>query len=182
MKEQNHHLQEEQISWAVIDENELAVNDRQHLLACRVCQMRVEQFRNELQEFGQEARQAVPPFSRPVKLPGKEPARVSQSPGWLPFFGAAAMAGFVLFFYFIGMETIPLTKSANLQNQEILLEDETLMREISEMVEYPLSEDMYKISGNNGSGFDDDFLRFVVPDTEDDFQSEFITQGGIKQC
>ena len=183
MKVQNHyHLQEEQILWAVIDEKELAEDVRQHLLECRVCKRKVEQFRNELKEFGQEARQAVPPFSRPVKLPQEKPVRASHNTGWLPFFGAAAMAGFVVFFYFMSMETRPPTKSVNLQNQEGLLEDESLMREISEMVEHPLSEDMYHIYGNNGIGFDDDFLQFVVPDTEEDFQSELIIQGVIKRC
>lgn len=176
------HLQEEQILWAVIDEKELVGEDRLHLLECRLCKGKVEQFRNELKEFGQEARQAVPPFSRPVKLPQEEPIRVSHNTGWLPFFGAAAMAGFVVFFYFMTMETMLPTKSASLQSQESLLEDESLMREISEMVEYPLSQDMYEIYGNNGIGFDDDFLQFIVPDTEEDFQSELITRGGIKRC
>jgi len=92
------------------------------------------------------------------------------------------MAGFVVFFYFMTMETMLPTKSASLQSQESLLEDESLMREISEMVEYPLSQDMYEIYGNNGIGFDDDFLQFIVPDTEEDFQSELITRGGIKRC
>jgi hypothetical protein len=183
MKLQNHyHLQEEQILWAVIDEKELAGDDRQHLLECRVCKKKVEQFGNELQKFGQEARQTVPPFSRPVKLPKEKPVRVSHNVGWLPFFGAAAMAGFVVFFYFMSMETMAPTKSANVPSQESLLEDESLMREISEMVEYPLPDDMYEIYGNNGIGFDDDFLQFLVPDTEEDFQSELITQGGIKRC
>ncbi len=35
-------------------------------------------------------------------------------------------------------------------------------------------EDMYEITGDNGTGFDEDFLEFVVPDIQDDFQSELI--------
>jgi hypothetical protein len=33
---------------------------------------------------------------------------------------------------------------------------------------------MDEITGDNGNGFDEDFLEFVVPDILDDFQSEFI--------
>jgi hypothetical protein len=173
------HLQEKQILWAVIDENELAGDEQQHLEGCPLCKKNVEQFKEELNELGQKARQAVPPFSRPVKLPDEKPAKASHNAGWLPFFGATAMAGFVVFFYFMGM---PPTKLATLQNQESLLEDEFLMREISEMVEYPLPENLYELTGDNGIGFEEDFLEFVVPDIQNDFQSEIIIQGGKKRC
>lgn len=184
MKAQNHqHLQEEHILWAIIDETELSEEARKHLQGCSVCKGQVKHFRDELQEFGQQAKGAVPPFSRPVKLPRAKPAAVSRNAGWLPFFGAAAMASLVVFFYFMGMKTtVYPVKLATLQSQETLLEDETLMREISEMVEYPLYEDMYEITGENGNGYDDDFLQFVVPDILDDFQSELIMQGGIIRC
>jgi len=55
------------------------------------------------------------------------------------------------------------------------------MEEISEMVENPLSESLYEITGNNG-GFDEDFFEFMVPDIQEDFQSKYFIQGGIKQC
>ena len=183
MKVQNQaHLQEEQILWAVIDEKELAGDDQQHLLECPVCKRKVEQFRGELQEFGQKAWQAVPPFSRTVRLPSEKPATVSHNAGWLPFFGTAAMAGLLVFFYFMGMETMAPTKLTTLQSQESLLEDESLMQEISDMVDNPLHEELYELTGENGVGFDEDFLEFVVPDIQDDFQSEIIIQGGIKRC
>ncbi len=68
-----------------------------------------------------------------------------------------------------------------LQSYETLLEDEYLMEEIFEMVENPLSDELYRLTGDNG-GFDDDFLQFVVPDIQEDFQSKHFIQGGIKQC
>lgn len=177
------HLQEEQIIWAVIDVKELGEDTRHHLLACSPCQERVERFQAELQDFGRQAKEAVPPFSRTIKLPIKEPATRSQNAGWLPFIGATAMAGLVLFFYVMGgMGTVHQGKLAMNQSQEMLLEDEALMREISEMVEYPFTDDMYEITGENGSGFDEDFMEFIVPDIQDDFQSELIMQGGIKRC
>jgi hypothetical protein len=205
MKVENHtHLQDEQILWAVIDESDLARHAQEHLRGCPVCKRKVEQFRYELRDFGQKASLAVPPFSRPVRLPREKPAAGSHNVGWLPVFGAAAMAAFVVFFYFMGMETVAPTQFASLQNQESLLEDESLMREIAEIVEVPLpadvyaisgdnetgfyeglygiigddgtgfAEDMGEINGDNGTGYDEDFLEFVVPDLQDDFQSEFI--------
>ena len=167
------HMQEEKILWAVIDEDELSADEQQHLRDCQVCKGKVKQIQAELQEFGQMARQNVPPLSRPVFLPKEKVAAVSHNTGWLPFFAAAAMAGFVVFFYFMTLETSAPPVFTQLQNQEALLEDETLMREISVLVEDPLAEDMYEISGEYGIDFDDDdgFLQFIVPDIDDDFQS-----------
>ena len=71
MKSQDsQHLQEEKIIWAVIDEMELAADDRQHLMQCQECRAKVEMFTEELHEFGEDAKFSVPPFSRTVKLPG----------------------------------------------------------------------------------------------------------------
>jgi hypothetical protein len=87
-----------------------------------------------------------------------------------------------MFFYFMSMEIMPRPGLITMQSQENLLEDESLMRQISEMVENPLSDDMYEISGENGVDFDEDFLQFLVPEIQDDFQSELLIQGGIKRC
>ena len=183
MRIRNHaHLLEEQVIWAVIDEEDLADDDRQHLLECSVCLRKVEQFRDELQALEQKARQAVPPITRPVRLPDKKPVRNSQNIGWLPFFGTAAMAGLLIFFYFMGLESRVSLEQTTLQSQQYLLEDEALMRQIAEMVEDPLPDDMYEISGEDEFGFDENFLQFVVPDIQDDFQSELFFQGGIKRC
>ena len=175
------HLQRIQIQQAVIDENDLGASARQHLQQCPVCRKAVAQFLQEMQKFGEQAVQAVPPISRPVRLPAARVARAGYTGGWLPFFGATAMAGFVVFFYFMGLQTGPVVGPGPLPGQEGLLEDETLMREISEMVEDPLSEDLYEIYGKSGNGFDDDFLHFVVPDTEEDYQSELTIQGVKKR-
>lgn len=175
MKGQNNpHLQEGRILWAVIDDEELAADEQQHLQNCPACTSKVEQFQAELQELGHKARMSVPPLSRPVSMPKARVAAVSHSTGWLPFFAAAAMAGFVVFFYFMAMENTAPPVLTPLQVQNNLLEDETLMREISELVEDPLSDDMYEISGEDGIGFDDDedeFLQFILPDIENDLQS-----------
>jgi len=189
MKVQSHdHLQEEQVLWAVIDEKELAGDVQQHLLDCPVCKKKVEQFRDELELLGQKAHQAVPPFTRAVELPKEKSAAVSHNNGWLPFFGAAAMGACVVFFYFMGMQTMAPTQLTALQSQEILLGDEALMFEIAEVEEAPMFEDPYDMSGENGTGFDEmyeitgdddngfdeDFWEFAAPDIQDDYQSEFI--------
>lgn len=172
MREDNDkHLQDEQVLWAIIDRNELGEDVQQHLLLCQHCKGKVAQFSDDLQEFGDKARQAVPPYSRPIKLPAAKPSKAGFNGGWLPFFGAAAMAGLVVFFYFMGLNTITPAQFPPLQGQESLLEDEVLMREISELVESPLSGDIYEIIGENGSGDDEDFMDFIVPDFQDDFQS-----------
>ena len=182
MKENNHnHLLEGHILRAVIDEKDLSGNEQQHLRECSACKRKVARIKDGLQTFGKKAGQAVPPFSRPVRLPSEKPARISHA-GWLPFFGAAATAGLLVFFYFMSMEAIPPSGLIPIQSQENLLEDESLMRQISEMVENPFSEEIYEISGENGVDFDEDFLQFVVPEIQDDFQSKIFIPGGIKRC
>lgn len=172
MRAQNHeHLQDEQILWALIDRTELGDDVRQHLIECQHCQGKVTRFSDDLQEFGDKARQAVPPYSGFVKLPAVEPSRTDFNAGWLPFFGAAAMAGLVIFFYFMSLNTVTPLQLSSLQSQDSLLEDEILMREISELVESPLSGGIYEIIEENGNGYDEDFWDFVVPDFQDDFQS-----------
>lgn len=181
MEQDQIHLQQEQILWAVIDERELGQDVYQHLQKCPVCKAKIEQYNAELLEFGRKALEAVPPSRRTVRLPCKRPAAISHDAGWLSFFGAAAMAGFVVFFYIMGIySTMPPGQLITTQSE--MLEDESLMQEISEMVENPLFNDMYEITGENGTGFDDDFLQFVVPDTLDDFQSEIYKQGGVWRC
>ena len=67
------------------------------------------------------------------------------------------------------------------QSADALVEDEYLMKEISEMVENPLPETLYEITGDN-EVFDDDFFQFMVPDIQEDLQSEYLIQGGITLC
>ena len=182
MKSQNQaHLREEQIIWAVIDEKELAGEDRQHLLECQLCNNKVASFREELQGLGEKAMVSVPPLTKNIILPSGESTPESYRSRWLPSFGAAAMAGLVLFFYFLGMESTMSPRFIALQSPDIPMEDEYLMEEISEMVENPLSDALYLITGDNG-GFDEDFLEFVVPDIQEDYQSSYFIEGGIKQC
>lgn len=171
MKQQKqNHLKEEQVIWAVIDEHELTGEDRQHLLECQLCSGKVARFKAELQELGENARMSVPPQTRTIRLPIEEPAKPSAKSSWLPSFAAAALAGFILFFYFLGTETMTPRMIA-LQSPESFMEDEYLMDEIFEMVENPFSDVIYEITGENG-GYDDEFLQFIIPDdTQDDFQS-----------
>jgi hypothetical protein len=174
------HLNEDMIVGAVIDDNELTGKQRQHLLECRFCHGKVEQFKSELQEFGENTRLSAPPLTKNIILPSDEPDPASYKSSWLPSFGAAVMAGLVLFFYFLGMESRSL-RFTPLQSPGISLEDENLMEEIFEMVENPLSDELYQITGDNG-GFDEEFFQFIIPDIQEDFQSQYYIQGGIKQC
>ncbi|MDH3392102.1 MAG: hypothetical protein OEL85_09940, partial [Desulfobulbaceae bacterium] len=148
---------------------------------CQLCKRKVEQFKDELQEIGETAMLSVPLLTKNITLPPEEVVRASHKSSWLPSFGAAVMAGLVLFVYFLGMETPMSPRFIALQGPDTPMEDEYLMEEIFEMVENPLSDALYQITGDNGD-FDDDFLEFVVPDIQEDFQSNNFIEGGIKQC
>jgi len=163
------HLQDAQVIWAVVDEKELSEEGHLHLMDCRLCQGRVEQIKAELQIFGKRAELAVPPMTKTLRMPAAETVSVKFRSSWIPFVGTAAMAGLVLFFYFIGMDAMS-PQLTTFQEPENQFEDEFLMQEISEMVEFPLPVDLYEITGD-AADFDDDFLQFVVPGLEEDFQT-----------
>jgi len=174
------HLKDEKIIRAIIDENELAGEERQHLFECQLCSKKVEQFKEELQEFGENARSTVPPLTKRIALPSEEPNPANNKSSWFQSFGAVAMAGLVLFFYFLVMESTS-PRHTPLQSPGISMEDELLMDEIFEMVENPLSDELYEITGDNG-GFDEEFLEFVIPNIQEDLQSKYVIQGGMKKC
>ena len=175
MKEQNSsHLREEHIIRAIVDEKDLDGTHRQHLLDCPDCSTKVARFRDELREFGDNAGRYAPPLTRKIKLPEAKPARRSRNVGRLPFFGAAAAAGLVVFFYLMGMQTGTQPRLTNLQSLENQPENGYMMLEVSEIIDDPLYEDLYEITGENGIGFDEEFMQFVVPGSEDDSQSEFF--------
>jgi hypothetical protein len=168
------HLDEDQINRAVVDETDLPEQNRRHLVECQVCRKRVEQVRTELFMFGEHARSSVPPMTKTVSLPSDKSVAAEHSSGWLPSFAVAVMTGLILFVYFLGVEnrTLQLTDIKNLEEQpvEMTIEDEYLMDEIFEIVEYPLPDVMYEIIGDDGEDFDE-FLQFAVPNDQDDLQS-----------
>ncbi|MBW2466598.1 MAG: hypothetical protein JRF02_04790 [Deltaproteobacteria bacterium] len=174
------HLSEEQILWATIDASELQEENRLHLSQCRLCRKRIEILQDELHGFGENVARSVPPLTKKIKLPREEPEMVGKRASWLPSFGVAAMACLALFFYFLGTES-NIPKHTAILSPGAVFEDEYLMEDIFEIVENPFSETMYEITGDNGS-FDDEFLEYVVPDIQEDFQSKNYIQGGVKQC
>ena len=174
------HLEEDRIILAVIDQKDLTEADQHHLQECEHCNGKVIQLKEELLGLGENARQSVPQMSKNIVLPREEQSHVRSNSSWFPSFAAAAIAGLVLFVYFLGMESMT-PRMMTLQNPDALLEDEYLMEEIYEMVESPFSDELYEITGGNG-GFDDEFLQFIVPDIPEDFQSGKFIKGGTDQC
>jgi len=168
------HLDEEQINRAVIDEMDLAEQYRLHLAQCEICRKQVEQVKNELYLFGEHVRSSVPPMKKTVYLPAEAPVPAGHGSVWLPSFAVAVMTCLILFVYFLGVENKPLqmtaVQSPEVQPLELTIEDEALMDQIFQMVEYPLPDDVYGIIGDDGGDFDE-FLEFVVPDDQDNFQS-----------
>jgi hypothetical protein len=170
MKNQNDgHLLDEQITWAVVDAEELSGEHRRHLVECRLCQGKVDQFMAELQVFGEKTKLSVPPLTKTMRMPHAEPSAAKYRSNWIPFIAGAAMAGLVLFFYFLGMDAMS-PQLATVQGPDDPFDDEYLMQEISEMVEYPLPAELYEITGD-AADFEDDFFQFVVPDFQEDQQS-----------
>ena len=168
-KQRDTHLQDEQLVLAIVDEKELADEVKDHLQECKVCQEKVAHFAGGLELLGQRAELSVPPLARNMRLPQEAKPAARFRLGWVSFAGGAALAGLLLFFYFIGMNA-RTPDLAMVQDQDNLFEDENFMQEISDIVDSPFPEDIYEITGDAVDS-EDDFLQFVVPDPQEELQS-----------
>ena len=166
------HLQDEQLTWAVIDEKELAKEERHHLAECQLCRENLARLQADLTGLGEQAAHAVPPMTRPVRLPAEEDEPARRGFSWFPSFGAAVMAGLALFIYFLGVESMS-PRLPPLHGPDVPFEDEKLMEEITDMVENPLSDEIYGITGENGY-LDEEFLDYVVPGFQEEYELEYL--------
>ncbi|MES0350366.1 MAG: hypothetical protein ABUK19_06570, partial [Desulfobacteria bacterium] len=63
------HLDEDQLLWAVVEENELPLPLQEHLSACPQCRANKERFEGDLARLGQMAERFAPSPKGPVSLP-----------------------------------------------------------------------------------------------------------------
>jgi hypothetical protein len=171
------HLNDDQITRAIVDADDLPISLRKHLSECPQCRSTVEQFENELSILGKLSRHFSPISENKITLPAEKEVRSFLGLWkWRISFGTAFSAIMViLIVWWSGMSSLPINNGPN--SPEELWEDEKLMTEISDLSENALPQLYMDITGESDPETEDDFLKFIDPSNEDTSLSQNTGRG-----
>jgi hypothetical protein len=155
------HLSEDDILQAVIDEADLSVLQRQHLVECSRCRSSKERTENELMHLGQLAERFTPEPLRRVTLAKDKIRAPFLIRGFVLGAAAAALIIIVVWAAFLTQSPPPGNVGNLAQN---MVEAERLMTEIDGLVENALPPGYLDIVGETRSSQDQDFMDFLIPD------------------
>ncbi|MGD8408822.1 MAG: hypothetical protein PVI49_01350 [Desulfobacterales bacterium] len=173
------HLGENDILQAVIDDTDLSQGVKQHLNECAHCRLQKERFEQELERLGQLAKRYAPEPRRRVTV---DTARVRRPfLNWKFAFGAAAVAVTIIIVWAtVLIQTQQPGSVGNLAQN--MVEAERLMTEIDVLVENALPPVYLEIVGETDLNPDEEFLEFLIPDTEDSPRISALTMKGPARC
>ena len=173
------HLGENDILRAVIDDADLSQNIKQHLDECSHCRSQIERLQQELAHLGRLARRYAPEPQRRVTI-------TTDRVRW-PFFnwkfafGAAAVAATVIVVW--ATVLIQSQQPGSVGNlAQNMVEAERLMKEIDVLVENALPSVYLEIVGETDLNPDEEFLEFLIPDSEDAPRISALTMKGPARC
>lgn len=177
------HLNDDQLLWSVVDEAELPLPLREHLSACPVCQANKNRIAKDLARLSQMAERFAPSPTKPVSLPVEEPRRtVRWSWGWRTGVGVAVAAMLALMLIW----RTPMFRTPSGDNGDMLAremqEAEQFMTDIALLVENALPPVYLDISGESSPGWDEEFIQFMVPSTEDEPLTYNSGKRGVSLC
>ena len=174
-----HHLGENDILQAMIDDTVLSRSLKQHLDECSHCRLQKERFEQELTRLGQLARRYAPEPQRQVTIVADK----VRSPflNWKFAFGAGAVAAAIIIVWAtVLIQSQPPGSVGNLAQN--MVEAERLMTEIDVLVENALPQVYLDIVGETNLNLDQDFLDFLIPTSDDDRQISALGKKGLKLC
>ena len=164
-QEKSLHLTEKEIIRAVIDETDLTESAREHLSMCHICRNEKEGLGNQLSLLGNTAERLSPLSGERFKLPSEE---ILKSPRfwrwqWQSLL-AAGVAAAMIFAVLLWKTPFPISpENSNDQWANEFVQDEQLMADISSLVENPLPEIYFDLSGESISDVSEEFINFVIP-------------------
>ena len=177
------HLDEDQLLWAVVEEAELPLPLQEHLSACPQCRAKKERFERDLARLGQMAERFAPSPRRRVSLPVEKPrGSMGWLWGWRAYVSATVAAALVV----IVVWSSPMFRDTPGDNGDMLAlemqEAEQFMAEVNMLVENALPTVYLDISAESSADFDDEFIQFVVPSVEEESLSYDPGKRGALSC
>ena len=164
------HLSNEDIVWAIVDSDRLDAARKRHLQTCRKCRQEKDYLAHLLENTGQIAADGVPV---PTPAPSFEGRRARRSGsariGW-----RAALAGtvLVLLAFTVG-RYLPIKQRPTVPDSPVAPvadynDSEAWMSEVNELTENALPQVFLDIAGQIEPGINDEFIEFIVPTEEND--------------
>ena len=159
------HLTEEEITWAIVDKDELPQRAKEHLMQCQICSKKVEDFASSLGKIGKLATQSVHvPPPRGVFQRNKSEQRSIILP-WRHLGLSAALVGMLLVIVFGGFQIMQFREHKRIAAMWQEIErDMVLMAEVGRLIENPLPQVYEEISNEDVSCLGAQFMDFVIPD------------------
>lgn len=163
----DHHLNEDQILMALVDEAELAPELQSHLAACSRCGTEKTKIEQRLSNLSHMAKQMAPTPTRRIHLPEiKRRSHFWQGLSLRPALGVAVAAILVLMVVWLpGRFDRGPELSQDMLAQE-MKEDNQFMAEIGTLVENALPQGYQDILTVAETEFEEDFMYYIVPPIE----------------
>ena len=184
-KGKNHHLNEDQIIRAVVDESELAASTRQHLDNCNQCRAQKAHLEQNLERLGQAARQFAP---LPRKRLNLKASQISPTIRWswnwktaLVTTMAAAALFIIMWWASQGREMFDTSGRENVIADDAKA-SESLMTEVNILSENALPQAYMDIAVETELEFNEEFINFIAPLIEDDSLTFIPGKKGAGLC
>jgi len=177
------HLSEDQLLMAIVEESDLPISLREHLFTCPQCRADKVRFEHKLTQVGRMAKYYTPPSKQRILLPDSEHRSF-----YLWFRGRQAAFGLALtvaMLILVVWWTAPFKiipeGGVEITARE-MQEAESLMTEISILAENALPAVYLDIIGESYTGFDEEFMQFIIPSINKEPQSYDPGTKGVMPC
>jgi hypothetical protein len=173
------HLAQDDILQAVVEDSALSDLQRAHLAWCPHCRSSKERLEQELTRLGQLARRYCPAPQRRITLVERRPQPAFFSRGFV--FSAAAVAAAIL--VTLGVFLIRSQPQGNVGNlAQNMVEAERLMTEVNNLADNALPPVYLDIVGETDLSADEDFMNFLIPNTDGAPKISAAAVKGSKLC
>ena len=183
--EKNHHLNDDQIIRAVVDESELSVSVRQHLANCNQCRAQKAHLEQSLARLGHTARQFAPLPPKGLKLRSSETSHaIRWSWNWKIALGTTVATAALFIFLWWASQARQMFEPPSQEN--VIADDvkasESLMTEVGILSENALPPEYMDITAEMESEINEEFMNFIAPLIEDDSLTLILGKKGVRLC
>ena len=171
MKNQDIHLNEDQIIRATVDENDLTTSEQNHLSKCSLCQKEKQEFEQVLNRMGDISQELVPSPRRRF-IPTSQKSRSTFR--WQP----ALVTGFAIILLMIVIWGSPLFKrfqeNSSVQIVQKMGSDQQFVAGITLVEDYALPDRYLDIIGTSDEDDYDNYDEYNDYDDDDYYDDEFL--------
>jgi hypothetical protein len=177
------HLSQDQLLLAIVEESDLPIALQEHLFTCHQCRSDKDRLEQKLTQVGRMAKKYTPPSKQRISLPD------SEFRSFYPWFSgqraALGLALTVVMLILVVWWSAPfnITPEGGMEITALeMQESESFMSEISILAENALPTVYMDITGESYTGFDEEFIQFIIPSINIESQSYDSETKGVLPC